>query len=87
MFEYEQECLEVFLDRQEQLLGRKEIESLEDADAFLADCMAVVCENIDQVREYFEEAGMDSYGMEEEELMSQSEVFPLSGGRFLVVEG
>ena len=41
MFEYEQECLEVFLENQEQLLGRKEMETLEDADAFLSDCMAV----------------------------------------------
>lgn len=87
MFEYEQECLEVFLNHQEQLLGRKEFETLEDADAFLSDCMAVVCENLKDVREYFEEAGMDAYGMDEEELMSQSEVFALSRGRFLVVEG
>lgn len=87
MFEFEQECLEVFLEKQEQLLGRKEIETLEDADAFLSDCMAVVCKDAQQVREYFEEAGMDAYGMEEQELLAQSEVFPLSGGRFLVVEG
>ncbi|MGN0311309.1 MAG: glyoxalase [Lachnospiraceae bacterium] len=87
MFEYEQECLEVFLENQEQLLGRKEMETLEDADAFLSDCMAVVCDSLKEVREYFEEAGMDAYGMDDEELLSQSEVFPLSRGRFLVVEG
>lgn len=87
MFEYEQECLEVFLENQEQLLGRKEMETLEDADAFLSDCMAVVCDSLKEVREYFEEAGMDAYGMDDEELLSQSEVFPLSRGRFLIVEG
>ena len=77
----------MFLENQEQLLGRKEMETLEDADAFLSDCMAVVCDSLKEVREYFEEAGMDAYGMDDEELLSQSEVFPLSRGRFLVVEG
>ena len=87
MYEYEQECLEVFLEMQEKILGRKEFTTLEDVDAFLSDCMAVVCENIDEVRAYFEEAGMDAYGMDDEELKSQSEIFPLKNGRFLVVEG
>ncbi len=87
MYEYEQECLEVFLEHQEQLLGRTEFTTFEDVDMFLSDCMAVICESIEDVREYFEEAGMDAYGMSDEELQSQSEIFPLNNGRFLVVEG
>lgn len=87
MFEYEEECLDVFLEHQEQLLGRKEFTTREEADTFLSDCMACVCKDLAEVREYLEEAGMDAYGMSDEELLSQSELFPLSKGRFLVVEG
>lgn len=87
MFEYDEECLDVFLEQQEQLLGRKEFTTREDADAFLADCMACVCKDLGEVREYLKEAGMDAYGMSDEELLSQSELFALSDGRFLVVEG
>lgn len=87
MLGIDQECVEVFLEKQEQLLGRKEIESPEEAEEFLEDCCAFVCCSLKEVREYFVEAGMDAYGMTDEELMSQSEVFPLSKGRYLVVEG
>ncbi|SFQ06878.1 hypothetical protein SAMN02910358_00603 [Lachnospiraceae bacterium XBB1006] len=87
MYEYEEECLEVFLKKQAQILGRVEFTTKEEADAFLSDCMACVCENLEEVREYLEEAGMDAYGMSDTELLSQSELFALSGGRFLVVEG
>lgn len=87
MFEYEEECLDVFLKKQEQILGRKEFTTREEADSFLADCMACVCENLDEVREYFEEAGMDAYGLSDDELLSQSELFALPNGKYLVVEG
>ena len=40
-----------------------------------------------EVREYLEEAGADVSGMTEEELEEASEVFALSGGRYLIVEG
>ena len=84
---FDKECVEVFLENQEQLLGRKEIESYEEAEEFLEDSCAYVCKSLKEVREYLEEAGMDAYGMDDDELMSQSEVFPLSKGRYLVVEG
>ena len=62
-------------------------ETLEEAEAFLEDCMAVVTDSIKEVREYLEEAGADVSGMTEEELEEASEVFALSGGRYLIVEG
>ena len=49
--------------------------------------MAVVAGSIEEVREYFEEAGADVSGMTEEELEEASEVFALSDGRYLIVEG
>lgn len=36
--------------------------------------MAVVCKNIKEVRDYFDDAGMDVAGMSEEELLEASEV-------------
>ena len=46
-----------------------------------------MCKSLKEVREYMEEAGLDAYGMDDEELLSQSEIFPLSKGRYLIVEG
>ena len=62
-------------------------ESVEEAEEFLEDCMAVVCKNLKEVRDYFDEAGMDIAGMSEDELLEASEVFALPDGRFLIVEG
>lgn len=87
MGEYNEECLKTFLEKQEQLFDEPVAETLEAAAAFLEDCMAVVVESLDEVREYFEENGMDVDGMSEEELEEASEVFALPDGTYLIVEG
>ena len=87
MNEYDDEVLEAFLEMQEQLFPERVANSLEEAEGFLEDCMAVVCENINEVREYFEDAGTDIAGMDDEELLDQSEVFAMESGRYLIVEG
>lgn len=87
MNEYDEEVLECFLKNQEQLFSEPVADSIEEAEAFLEDCMAVVCKNIKEVREYFEDAGTDISGMSNDELKEQSEVFELPRGRFLIVEG
>ena len=51
MNEFDEECLNVFLENQSQLFEEAVAETLEDAEAFLEDCMAVVVENIDEVLE------------------------------------
>lgn len=84
---YDDECLEVFLAKQLQLFREEVASNLEEAEAFLEDCMAVVCKDIGEVREYFEASGMDIAGMGDGELEEASEVFALSGGRYLIVEG
>ena len=48
--------------------------------------MAVVVDSIEEVREYFEEEGVDVDGMSPEELAEASEVFELPDGTFLIVE-
>lgn len=87
MNEFDEECLNVFLENQSQLFEEAVAETLEDAEAFLEDCMAVVVENIDEVKEFLEEEGMDIQGMSDEELEEAAEVFPIPGGRYLIVEG
>lgn len=87
MYEYDEECLRIFLKMQSQLFDEPVAETLEEAEAFLEDCMAVVVDSIKEVREYFEESGADIDGMSDEELEEASEVFPLQNGQYLIVEG
>lgn len=87
MYAYDEECLSVFLKKQSQLFDEPVAESLEEAEAFLEDCMAVVVDSLDEVREYFEENGADIAEMSDEELEEASEVFALPSGEYLIVEG
>lgn len=87
MYEYDEECLKTFLEKQEQLFDEPVAETPEEAEAFLEDCMAVVVDSIEEVREYFEESGADVDGMSADELEEASEVFLLPNGQYLVVEG
>lgn len=87
MYEYDEECLKTFLKKQGQLFDEPVAESLEEAEAFLEDCMAAVVDNIGEVREFLEEEGMDVEGMSAEEIEEAAEVFALPDGRYLIVEG
>ncbi|MDD2980993.1 MAG: glyoxalase [Hespellia sp.] len=87
MNEYDDECLQVFLAKQGQLFDEPVAENEAAAEAFLEDCLAVVLDSIEEVREYFEENGADVEGMSLDELEEASEVFALPSGRYLVVEG
>ena len=87
MSEFREEDLLVFLENQTKLFDEPVAETPEEAEAFLEDCMAVVAGLIEEVREYFEEAGADISGMTAEELEEASEVFALADGRYLIVEG
>lgn len=87
MNEYSEECLLTFLKNQGQLFDEPVADSLAEAEAFLEDCMAVVVDSLKQVRDYFEENGVDVDGMSDEELEEASEVFLLPDGKYLIVEG
>lgn len=87
MYNYDDEVLEVFLENQGQLFPENVAKNLEEAEEFLDDCMAVVCKNFREVKEYFEEAGTDIAGMSDEDILDAGEVFALPSGRFLIVEG
>ena len=76
MNEYSEECLNTFLKEQKKLFDEPVAENMEEAEAFLADCMAVVVDSIDEVD-----------GMSAEDLEEASEVFALPDGTYLIVEG
>ena len=82
MYEYDDEVLNYFLENQQQLFPENVADTLEEAENFLEDCMAVVCDNLKDVKDYFDEAGMS-----DDEILEASEVFALPSGRFLIVEG
>ena len=65
---FTEECINTFLENQEQLFPQAVAESYEAAEAFLEDCMAQVVDSIEEVREYLEESGADVEGMSDEEL-------------------
>ena len=83
MNEYSEECLK----KQSQLFDEPVAESIEEAEAFLEDCMAVVVDSLEEVKAYFEENGADVSGLSYDELEEQREVFPLPDGQYLIVEG
>lgn len=87
MNEYSEECLLTFMENQTQLFDEPVAETMEAAEAFLEDCMAVVVDSLDEVREYFDENGLDVNNMSQDELEDASEVFPLPNGQYLIVEG
>ena len=86
MSDYSEACLRTFLKEQKKLFNEPVAETLEEAEAFLEDCMAVVADSLDEVREYFEEEGVHVDGMTPEEPEEASEVFPLPDGTYLIVE-
>ena len=87
MERFSEECLEVFLREQSQLFDEPVAETPEEAEAFLEDCMAVVLDSLEEVRDYLDEYGADVDGMTLWEIEDASEVFALPGGQYLVVEG
>ncbi len=87
MHEYDDAVLACFLKKQQQLFPEPVAENPEEAEAFLEECMAVVVGSMQEVLEYFEEAGIDIEGADEEEILEAEEVFDVGDGRYLIVEG
>lgn len=87
MHEFDDAVLSCFLKNQSQLFPEDVATNLEDAEAFLEECMAVVVNSVEEVIEYFEEEGVDMDGAEGDEILEASEVFDIGDGRYLIVEG
>lgn len=87
MHEYDDAVVSCFLKKQRQLFPEDVAETPEEAEAFLEDCMAVVAASVREVLEYFEEAGIDTEGADEDAILGAEEVFDVGDGRYLIVEG
>ena len=87
MNEFDDAVLTCFLKKQEQLFPEPVCENLEEAEAFLEECMAVVVKSAAEVWEYFEEEGLDLEDMTKDELLEAEEVFAVGDGRYLIVQG
>lgn len=87
MHEYDDAVVECFLKNQLQLFPDNVAESLEAAEAYLEECMAVVVDSAQGVMDYFEETGIDMEDQDLDELLEASEVFDVGDGRYLIVEG
>ena len=82
---FDKEVVNYFLENQSQLFDEDVATTPEEAQDFLEDTMAEVVDSIEEVIEYFDEMGVDTDGLSEDEIKEQSEVFALPDGRFLVV--
>ena len=72
--EYDEVCLNYFLEHQSQLFDENVADSLEEAEAFLEDCMAVICDNIKEVKQFLDESGADVSGMSNHEIEEAEEL-------------
>ena len=87
MHEYDDAVLKCFLDNQLQLFPEEVADTLDEAENFLEEVMAVVVESVDEVIEFFEEEGIDMDGAVGEDILEAAEVFDVGDGRYLIVEG
>lgn len=83
---FDENVIQCFLDNQLQLYPEKVAETLEEAENFLEECMAVVVDSVKEVWEFFEEEGMDMEGADEEEILEAAEVFAVGDGRYLILD-
>ena len=84
---FDKKVLQCFLENQLQLYPEEVAETLEEAEDFLEESMAVVVNSAKEVWEFFEEEGVDMEGADEEGMLEADEVFEVGDGRYLIVEG
>ena len=82
---FDKDVVNYFLENQGQLFDEEVASTPDEAQDFLEDAMAEVVDSIEEVIEYFDEMGVDTDGLSEDEVEQQPEVFTLPDGRYLVV--
>jgi hypothetical protein len=87
MHEYDDAVLRCFLKNQLQLFPMEVAETMEEAENFLEECLAVVVDSVEEVIEFFEDEGIDMDGAMDDEILEAAEVFDVGDGRYLIVEG
>lgn len=87
MHPFDDDVLECFLQNQLRLFPKKVAGTLEEAEDFLEESMAVVVDSVEEIIAYFEEEGIDTEGIMDEEILDADEVFDIGDGRYLIVMG
>lgn len=87
MPDFDDAVVKCFLEKQSRLFPEPVAETMEEAQDFLEECMAVVVNSPKEVWEYFDEEGVDVEGMDENGILDADEVFEVGDGRYLIVEG
>ena len=83
-YDFDDAVLDCFIRMQSRLFPEDVASTREEAEAFLEDCLAVVVDSAEEVKEFFEEEGVDAG---EGDILEASEVFEIGDGRYLIVEG
>ena len=84
--EYDDILVKTFLDMQLKLFPEIVCETEEEAQFFLEDVCAVVCDSRQDVIDYGRDE-MDATDLSDEEILGLEEVFAAPDGRYLIVEG
>ena len=83
---YSKEVLDVFLANQLKLFPQKVADDYEEADEFLDMVCATIVNNKKELKEYLSD-NMDISELSDDSIDQIEEVFQLSNGKYLIVEG
>lgn len=83
---YDEMILKTFLDKQLDMYPEEVASTYEEAEEFLSEICAAVCDTAEEVMEYLEDVGVDTEGMGEEMLLEMPEVMSIPDGRYLILE-
>lgn len=61
-------------------------ENIDEAMEFLEDCMAMVFEDLKELKAYWKEEGVDMMELTDQEILESLEVFKMPDDRILLVE-
>lgn len=80
------ETAQFFLDNQNRLYDMPVAENIDEAMEFLEDCMAMVFEDLKELKAYWKEEGVDMMELTDQEILESLEVFKMPDDRILLVE-
>lgn len=80
------EAAQFFLDNQNRLYDMPVAENIDEAMEFLEDCMAMVFEDLKELKAYWKEEGVDMMELTDQEILESLEVFKMPDNRILLVE-
>ncbi len=84
--DYDDIIVQTFLKKQLKLFPEPVAETEEEAQYFLEDVCAIVCDDKNDVIEYVRDE-MDASDLSDEQILDLEEVFKIPDGRYLIVEG